>query len=217
MSLKKYQLILGFAFLFAIAISMVCASVPAAAAVEKNEANVTPLEEPAVAIVGKNYDGNGNSLNLGLLQLGDIVAVAGVKMGDSLLPGTFSHTAIYVGGGIIAEAMPEGVRQSYTSIIHGASGARIERVSTTSAVKQAAVNHNNAQVGKPYDWIWLTYYGNKNAYSSSWYCSELNWAGYYLNGKDIDKNPGWSWTYGYNCAPQEIVDDADTYFVAESW
>lgn len=34
---------------------------------------------------------------------------------------------------------------------------------------------------------------------------------------DIDRTPGWSWKYGYNVAPQEIVDDGNTYRVATSY
>lgn len=166
----------------------------------------------------KYYTGNGNNLNLGLLQVGDIIAVSGVKMGDSLMPGHYTHTAIYIGGGLIVEAMPEGVRYSYDDIVHGADDAAIIRVSgASSSQKQAAADFCEAQVGKPYDWIWLTYFGGKDKNSYYWYCSELNWAGYKHQGIDIDRYTGWSWKYGYNVAPQELVDDYDTWIVATAY
>ncbi len=172
---------------------------------------------PSASITSKMYSGNGNNLDLGLLQVGDIIAVSGVKWGDGVLPGHYTHTAIYIGGGLIVEAMPDGVRYAYAYIVHGADDAAIVRVNAPSWAKQAAADFCEAQVGKPYDYIWCTWIGGKDANSYYWYCSELNWAGYYHQGIDIDNNPGWSWTYGYNVAPQEIPDDGDTWIVQHAY
>lgn len=217
MAVKKYQLILGFAILFAIAVSTFMGSIPAVAAAE-NEAETAPVEEPKAAWLSKfDWNGNGNNLDLSKLQVGDIILADGVGGISDLMPGKYEHCAIYIGGGVIVEAMPEGVRYNDVEVCHGSDEAAIYRVSTTSSKKTAAKNHNIAQVGKPYDYIWMTWIGGKSAYSSSWYCSELNWAGYYLQGVDIDRYSGWSWTYGYNVAPTEIAYDYQTYKVAHGY
>ena len=88
MPFKKYHLLVCFAFFFAMAVSMVVASVPAIAAPTndtaiENEA-VVPVEVPSEALVGEEWGGNGNSLNLGLLQFGDIISVKGVIVGAAI-------------------------------------------------------------------------------------------------------------------------------------
>ncbi|MHA1606330.1 MAG: YiiX/YebB-like N1pC/P60 family cysteine hydrolase [Candidatus Freyarchaeota archaeon] len=173
-----------------------------------------------VAAISSGYTGNGNNLDLSLLQPGDIIAVSGVVMGglfDVFVPGHFTHVAMYIGNGLMVEAWKSGVRVISVTEVHKASDAAIYRVATSDRVRQAAVNWALTKVGYPYDYIWLTYIGGKQVYGSRYYCSELIWAAYKaVGGPDIDQNPGWSWKYGYNVAPQEICDDGDTYLVAYS-
>ncbi|MBO8179388.1 MAG: hypothetical protein H0Z19_02760 [Archaeoglobus sp.] len=88
---------------------------------------------------------------------------------------------------------------------------------TSSGVKSSAINFAVSKIGLPYDYKWLTYIGGKEVYGSKYYCSELIWAAYLASGgPDIDQNPGWSWRYGYNVAPQELADDRDTYLMSQA-
>ncbi len=117
----------------------------------------------------------------------------------------------------MVEAWKDGVRVVPVSMARNADEVAVYRVSTSSNVKSAAVNWALTKVGYPYDYKWLTYIGGKEVYGKSYYCSELIWAAYKaVGGPDIDQNPGWSWKYGYNVAPQELADDGDTYLVAYS-
>ena len=169
------------------------------------------------ALVGSEWSGDGNNLDLSKLQVGDIILVSGVIVGDKLIPGHYSHAAMYIGNGEMIEAWKYGVRKAPISMIHKASDAAIYRVQTANSIKQNAVNWALTKLGLPYDYIWLTYVGGKQVEGSSYYCSELVWAAYKaVGGPDIDANPGWSWTYGYNVAPQELADDGDTFLVAYS-
>jgi uncharacterized protein YycO len=84
------------------------------------------------------------------------------------------------------------------------------RVATSDYIRTQAVYLALAQLGKGYDYWWPS----KQVYGDSYYCSELVWASYKaVGGPDIDANPGWSWTYAYGVAPQEIYDDSDTYVI----
>ena len=221
MPFNKYHLLVCFGIFFAMAVSMVVASVPAIAAPTNDaaaEKEAVPVEVPSEALVGSEWGGNGNSLNFGYLQVGDIISVKGVIVGAAIgeIWLGYSHTAIYIGSSQIVEAWKQGVRYAPVSMVHKASEAQIDRVSTSSSVKNAALSFMKQQVGKPYDYIWLTYIGGKQVYGSSYYCSELAWAGYKTQGVDIDQNTGFHWRYGNSVAPQEIVDDGNTYFVAYS-
>jgi len=180
----------------------------------------TVISTSQAAAISSGYTGDGNRLNLSLLRVGDIIAVSGVVMGglaDVIIPGHFTHVAMYIGNGQMIEAWKDGVRIISVTEVLKATDAAIVRVSTSDSIRQAAVNWAKTKVGYPYDYIWLTYVGGKQVYGSSYYCSELVWAAYLaVGGPDIDQNPGWSWKYGNNVAPQEIVDDGDTYIVAYS-
>jgi uncharacterized protein YycO len=221
MPFNKYHLLVCFGIFFAMAVSMVVASVPAIAAPTNDaaaEKEAVPVEVPSEALVGDTWGGNGNSLNFAYLQVGDIISVKGVIVGAAIgeIWMGYSHTAIYIGNSQMVEAWKQGVRIAPVSMVHNADCAQIDRVSTSSSVKNAALNFMKQQVGKPYDYIWLTYIGGKQVYGSSYYCSELAWAGYKTQGVDIDQNTGFHWRYGNSVAPQEIVDDGNTYFVAYS-
>jgi uncharacterized protein YycO len=222
MVFKKYHLLLSFAIIFTMAVSMVLFSVPTAAAAADDTAIEidagAAADAPEDAIVGGSWGGNGNRLNLGYLQFGDIISVKGVIVGAGLGEWWigYSHDAVYIGNGQMIEAWASGVRITTTSQIRNADVARIDRVSTSYSKKVGAVNFMKSKIGKPYDYKWLTYIGGKEVYGSSYYCSELAWAGYKTQGVDIDRYTGWSWRYGYNVAPQEIVDDGNTYYVSYS-
>ena len=220
MVIKKYHLLMTFAFIFTMAVTMVVVSTPAVAApaetaIETDAADAS-LEAPDEALSGGEWNGDGNNLNLNILRVGDIISCHGVMWMTEMLEWAigYSHSAIYVGNGQIVEAWENGVRYAPASMIKNADDVTIERVYTSTSKKQAAVNFMKAQVGKPYDFIWLTYIGGKQVYGSSYYCSELVWAGYKTQGIDIDRRPGWSWSCGYSVSPQEIHDDGNTYSVA---
>ena len=219
MALKKFHILVCFAFFFTMAVSLVVFSVPAVAAPAEEPAAETDaadisVDEPEIAVVNsKYYEGNGNKLDLSKLQKGDVISVRGIKKLSGLIPGYYCHSAIYIGNGKIVEAMPEGVRISYAKIIHGADTAAIHRIRTTSSKKGTMVSFVKSKVGYKYDWaLW-----KKQVYGSRYYCSELAWAGMkHAGGPDIDRNPGWSWTYLNAVAPQEIADDRDTYQITKS-
>ncbi len=174
---------------------------------------------PAVALVPDTWVGDGNNLDFSVLQPGDIIACddcAGWL--TAAIPGHYEHVSMYIGNGQMIEAWKDGVRVVSIDMVHNANEVAVERVYTSSSIKQAAINWALTKVGYPYDYKWLTYIGGKEVYGDSYYCSELIWAAYLaVGGPDIDQNPGWSWTYGYNVAPQEIVDDGDTYRVATAY
>ncbi len=174
---------------------------------------------PAAALVPSTWTGDGNNLDFNVLQVGDIIACTDCAGWiTAIIPGHYTHVSMYIGNGQMIEAWKEGVRVVPIDMVHNASEVAVVRVYTTPAIKQAAVNWALTKVGYPYDYQWLTYIGGKEVYGDSYYCSELVWASYLaVGGPDLDANPGWSWTYGYNVAPQEIVDDGDTYTVAVAY
>jgi len=176
----------------------------------------TSSTQAQAAVSSKEWQGNGNNVNLGVLQVGDIICVKGTLVGAGLVEWIigYSHCAVYIGNGQMVEGWSGGVRISSIDMIHNTDCAEIVRVSTSSWVKQQAVNWMLGKLGYSYDYKWLTYIGGKEREGSSYYCSELAWAGYLTYGVDIDQNPGWSWNYGYNVAPQELADDGNVYTVA---
>jgi len=149
------------------------------------------------------------------LKPGDIVIGHGSL--DWLIPGYWTHTGMIVGYSssigdwIVVESDKSGVHLStLTEFLSRYDTVAILRVQTTDSIRLAAVNFALDQLGKPYDYWWPS----KQVYGSSYYCSELVWASYKaVGGPDIDANPGWSWTYAYGVAPQEVYDDGDTYVI----
>jgi uncharacterized protein YycO len=215
MAIKKYHLVLCFAILFTMAVTMVIVSTPAVAAESEETAVENEVVEATVPEEsGTIFQGNGNNLDISRLRTGDIILTKNAV--SFVMPGGWTHSLIYYGYGWCIEANAQGVVWCRASAVRGASVAAIYRVRTTSSKKYAARNFAVRQLGKPYDFKWLTWIGGKEVYGSSYYCSELCWAGYKAYGVDIDRNPGWSWTYGRNVAPRELADDYDTYRVAYS-
>lgn len=216
MAIKKYHLVLCFAIIFTMAVTMVVVSAPGVAAAPEE----TAVEEKVVETTevpmesGTIFNGNGNNLDISKLQTGDIIVTKSWL--GYIMPGGWSHSLIYYGYGWCIEANQNGVVWCQASAVRDADTAAIYRVRTSSSVKSAARYFAARQLGKPYDFKWLTWIGGKEVYGSSYYCSELCWASYKAYGVDVDRNPGWSWTYGYNVAPRELCDDYDTYQVAYS-
>lgn len=181
----------------------------------------TPANTSATSVqssaASKEWQGNGNNVDLSVLQVGDIICVKGTLVGAGLVEWVigYSHCAVYIGNGQMVEGWAGGVRISSIDMVHNTDCAEIVRVSTSSWIKQQAVNWMLTKLGYDYDYKWLTWIGGKEVYGSSYYCSELAWAGYKaVGGPDIDQNTGWSWNYGYNVAPQEIADDGNVWTVA---
>jgi len=179
------------------------------------------LVAPASALIPGEWKGDGNNLNLGVLQPGDIILCRGCagwledKFGN--IVGYWHHAAMYIGNGKMVEAWKDGVRVVPVDMVRNADEVAVYRVKTGDSIKAKAVNFALSKVGLPYDYQWLTYVGGKEVYGKSYYCSELIWAAYLASGgPDIDQNPGWSWRYGYSVAPQELADDGDTYLVARA-
>jgi uncharacterized protein YycO len=169
------------------------------------------------AAAATSYDGgDGNTLNLSLLQVGDIIMLHGVLPNTpATISGyTWEHCAIYIGNSQIVEAWSPAARISPVSIVNTASEAAIYRVKTTDAIKQAAVNFAIAQVGKSYDTQWLIPPGGKEIDGSTWYCSELIWAAYKKQGIELDKYPDYNSKYYYNVAPDELTMTTNVISVA---
>lgn len=154
-------------------------------------------------------DGGGNDLDLDLLEVGDIILTRGSDF-DKLVPGRWTHATMYVGDGMIIESIEEGVvvRSAEKLLLSNETG--VFRVDVEDEVKEAAVDFAQEQIGKPFNVFWF----NKQVNGSSYYCSELVWASYQVNGVEIDANPGWSWTYANGVAPTEIADHPNTTKVA---
>uniref|UniRef100_A0A7J2TH29 Uncharacterized protein n=1 Tax=Archaeoglobus fulgidus TaxID=2234 RepID=A0A7J2TH29_ARCFL len=174
---------------------------------------------PCNALVPEQWSGDGNNLDLSVLKPGDIILCRGCagwledKFGS--IVGYWRHAAMYIGNGQMIEAWKDGVRVVSVSMVRNADEVAVYRVKTTDTVRNNAISWALTKVGLPYDYKWLTYVGGKEVEGNSYYCSELIWAAYLkAGGPDIDQNPGWSWRYGYNVAPQELADDSDTYLVA---
>jgi hypothetical protein len=203
MSLKKYHLLLGFSILFAISFSMIFMTGVAVA-----DSKAAPNAAENVIGTDVSTDAEAEKLSTsavsGGLQVGDLIFKTNPKM--IIIPGTYKHVQIYIGNSQVVESDPSGgVHYSATS-----TGARVERVSTSSTVKTNAANWAKTKVGLKYDYNLVT----KQLSGSTWYCSELTWAAYKNNGgPDIDKNPGYNIVYQNAVAPQEEVDDADTYYI----
>ncbi|MEB3845275.1 MAG: hypothetical protein LRS48_06340 [Desulfurococcales archaeon] len=152
------------------------------------------------------------------LKPGDIVIGHTPGLVDDIIPGYWTHTGLVayydpvIGDWIVVEAMPgSGVHLvTLSEFLSRYDTVAVLRVDTSDSVRSAAVSFALDQLGKPYDYFWLS----KEVYGSSYYCSELVWASYKaVGGPDLDANPGWSWTYAYGVAPQEIYDDSNTYVI----
>jgi uncharacterized protein YycO len=122
--------------------------------------------------------GDGNSCDFGPAENGDIVLVKG----SGLFPGVFCHAAIVVNEWSSSwfSVGPTGdidvwYNSRYT--LHLYSHASVQRVNTwplSSSRRQTAANYALAQLGKPYNWIFVDKWR-----TDAFYCSQLCWAAYY--------------------------------------
>ncbi|MCE4625518.1 MAG: hypothetical protein F7C35_06610 [Desulfurococcales archaeon] len=176
-----------------------------------------PLSSGVTTVVGAFGGGDGYSHPYPQgLKPGDIV-IGHSPNTDPFIPGYWTHTGIVAyydydyGDWMVVEAKAGGVTITpLTEFMARYDTFAVLRVATSDSVRQAAVNFALNQLGKSYDWFWPS----KQVYGDSYYCSELVWASYKASGgPDIDDNPGWSWTYAYGVAPQEVYDDSDTYLI----
>ena len=147
---------------------------------------------------------------------GDVV-IGHNPVSGLIIPGYWTHTGIIayydssLGEWMVIEATFDGVVLTPLSeFLKRYDRVAVLRVATTDSVRLNAVAFAYQQLGKSYDYAWYT----KQVYDDKYYCSELVWAAYIAaGGPDIDANPGWSWTYAYGVAPQEVYDDGDTYVI----
>jgi uncharacterized protein YycO len=153
-----------------------------------------------------------------LVQPGDIIFCYSQSM-DPIIPGYWTHIAIFVGfdnygRGWAIESAKGGVQYLRTGklLARGYEDLALGRVNADSSQIYMALTFAQEQLGKPYDFQWYS----KQVYGSSYYCSELAWASYYVAGVDIDENPGWSPKYANGVAPQEVFDDADVSVIWSS-
>jgi hypothetical protein len=136
------------------------------------------------------------------------------RIDDSLVPGAWSHVAIYAGDGQVVEAASEnqnvGVRTEIDWQKPNMTWVSFMRVVTADApTREKAVGFARRQVerGCPYDIRFYT----KQANGGSWYCSELVWAAY-LNASggaiDLEHTPDRLGVY-----PWEIERSSDAVYI----
>lgn len=78
------------------------------------------------------YGGDGNNLDLSLLEPGDIIMMAGVVSDTTIPGGSYTHSALYVGDNQIVEAWSPAVRRISAESVLTASSAAIYRVNAVS-------------------------------------------------------------------------------------
>ena len=151
--------------------------------------------ESAPAKVGTNLE---SALIPGDILLGTI--------DDSLVPGRWSHVAIYAGGGTLIEAPTEdGCVQERTTAdwsypdMTWVAYLRVVTADTPTRRRAVAFAREEESKRAPYD---IRFY-SKQADGGSWYCSELLWAAY-LNGSggriDLKNSP-----HAWGVYPWEIT------------
>lgn len=151
------------------------------------------------------------------VKVGDIVFGHSDKT-DFIIPGFWTHTGMIayyddnIGDWIVVEANPDGgiMLTPLRDFMARYDTVALGRVDTDDATRSAAVDFALQRLGLPYDYFWPI----KQVYGDSYYCSELVWAAYKaVGGPDVDANPGWSWTYAYGVAPQEVYEDSDVTII----
>ena len=159
---------------------------------------------------GPIFSGDGNNLDLSLLEPGDIILTRWWPV--TFYGSYWSHAMLYAGNSLVVEATYSGILYTDIEIIHEYDACIVIRVDTTRAIKDAAINFAKYQLGKAYD-ILSEYISE---YESTYYSSELVWAAYKINDVDIDAYPGFAFPFGLNVAPDEIANDDNTFIVAYS-
>lgn len=144
--------------------------------------------------------GRGNSINLALLQPGDIIL--GSNPGCAY--GYYTHAAIYTGGGRALEGWLTGIRSIDVRRFWTYDRACILRVKTTPAVRQKA-----AQMAMRMDgglFFPLAFKPGERV----WNCTKTIWKAYAVQGIDLDSR-GDLWV-----APDSIYRSPRVMVVAES-
>jgi hypothetical protein len=122
---------------------------------------------------------------------------------ESLVPGAWSHVAIYAGDGQVLEAASEnqnvGTRNEIDWQDPAMTWVSYMRVNVSNATRLRAVAFARKQVEKqcPYD---IRFY-SKQANGGSWYCSELAWGAYYnaTGGRmNLGRAPRWRGVYPWD-------------------
>ena len=189
------------------------------------------------------YGGEGNDLDLSVLELGDIINVHGVnspELAGVYGPGTeiverlqgylegghWWHTAVYVGDGKIVEAWLPKVRKVDYEILHTSTDVGVYRVRTTDEIKRKAVKFCESKVGLTYNYTWLSilplFYPSvkQQIEGDVYYCSGLAWAAYKASGgPDINAYPGFHNKppiTGYLIAPDNISQSDNVELIASA-
>lgn len=122
---------------------------------------------------------------------------------ESLVPGAWSHVAIYAGDGEVLEAASEsenvGIRTEVDWQDPAMTWVSYMRLNVDNATRLRAVAFARKQVEKqcPYD---IRFY-SKQANGGSWYCSELAWGAYYnaTGGRiNLGRAPRWRGVYPWD-------------------
>ncbi len=130
---------------------------------------------------------------------------------DSNALGGLGHVGIYVGNGMVIEALLDNPVQliSYSVIYttidswDDKPNKYVVRVNCSDAVAQAAADFCQGQLDKPYQIPLKDKDFDADQYA--WYCSELVWAAYWHQGIDLEFTPD-----DYAVSPIEIYLDEDT-------
>ncbi|MGE5397349.1 MAG: hypothetical protein ACM3MK_07415 [Chitinophagales bacterium] len=138
----------------------------------------TGTNKMALGMLGPGSpSGRGNSLNVDLLQPGDIIL--GGNNGSTY--GRFTHAAIYQEKGYAWDGwLDAGVRQMKVSEFLDYDRACILRVKTNKLVKTRAVSYVAAQKGKLF--YPLTFKKGERI----WNCTKTIWQAYHRQGIDLD-------------------------------
>ena len=189
-------------------------------------------------IFGGSYRGDGNDLDLSLLEPGDIFLVKGcvAPLLEKWFMGNWdwTHVAMYVGDvngdgeGDLMEAWGQGARIIDADNILICSKAAIYRVNCDTSIKQAAIDWILGMEGVAYDYelsrairSWNKYDAVKeledDPQTAAYVCGELVWAAYMFgSGESVDIDASdWAWTseYEYTVNSEEIAADELTWCV----
>jgi len=150
----------------------------------------------------------GNSINLNELEKGDILfEFSGNSV--SIIPGYWSHLALYLGNingtPSVIESTLNGVNINSLQNFVKDYRVSVAKVNLSNKSRKKIINWAISKKGLPYDFFMYT----KEENGTSYYCSELIWAGYKQVGIDLDKYPGFRFKYLFAVAPQEIFIDDD--------
>jgi uncharacterized protein YycO len=186
-----------------------------------------------------SYGGEGNDLDLSVLELGDVISIHPVNPPElagilgpfiQLYLGYVSgahwyHTAVYAGEGKIIEVRPPKVRKVDAEILHTATDTAVYRVKTTDEIKRKAVKFCESKVGLLYYYGWmfvfpLLYPSQMRRIETDRYNrSGIAWASYKSAGVDLDGHPGFNVRppiSGWEIAPQDIADSDNVELIASA-